>query len=148
MLMFSPDSFLMTIALPKLYFENAAGRVFEHPDGYVVFQYLPGERRFPDLQALLAQTRDLLDRQCWHRLLGDQRHMAPFTEEESTWIVNYWLAEARQGPKGLFGALLLAPDLFASLPLPQVTHEARAGALTYRLFDTEEKAARWLEHVG
>jgi hypothetical protein len=37
----------------SIYFENAAGRLLEHPDGYVYFQYRAGKRTFTDLQALL-----------------------------------------------------------------------------------------------
>lgn len=96
------------------------------------------------MQALLTHTRNLLTRNQWHRMLGDQREMAPFTDEESAWIVDHWLDPAQHGPKGIYGAVLLAPNVFAHLPNAQVMHEAKASALTYRLFDTEEAAVAWL----
>lgn len=132
----------------KLYFENPVGRVLEHPDGYVVFQYHAGKRKLSELQALLTHTRNLLVRNGWHRLLGDQRLMAPFTEEESAWIVDYWLDSSRQGPQGLYGAVLLAHDVFARLSNDQVMHEAKAAALTYRVFEREEAAVAWLRQLG
>jgi len=132
----------------KLYFENSAGRLLEHADGYVVFVYKPGKRNLSDLQALLAHTRNLLERNQWHRLLGDQRLMAPFTEEESAWIVDYWLDATRQRPGGIYGAVILANDVFARLSMDQVMLEARASALTYRLFDEEAKAVAWLRQVA
>jgi hypothetical protein len=135
-------------ATPKLYFENNAGRLLEHPEGFVVFEYKPGKRKLSDLQALLVHTRNLFDRNKWHRLLGDQRVMAPFTEEESAWIVDYWLDGTRQGPGGIYGAILLANDVFARLSMDQVMHEAKASALTYRLFDSEDKALAWLRQVA
>ena len=46
---------------PKLYFENTAGRLLEHPGGYVVLEYKPGKRKLSDLQALLAPVRNLLE---------------------------------------------------------------------------------------
>jgi hypothetical protein len=131
-----------------LYFENAAGRAFAHHSGFAVFQYLSGKRLFADLQARLARARHLLERNRWHRLLGDQRLMAPFTEEESTWIVEHWLDPARLGPKGLFCAVLLAHDVFACLSMSQVMYEAQASYMTYRLFETEEQAVLWLDQVG
>lgn len=139
---------MQSIITPKVYFENSVGRLLEHPDGYVVFEYKPGKRKLSDLQALLVHTRNLLERNVWHRMLGDQRLMAPFTEEESTWIVNYWLDATRQRPGGIYGAILLANDVFARLSMDQVMHEAKASALTYRLFDSEEKAATWLREVA
>lgn len=81
-------------------------------------------------------------------MLGDQRLMAPFTEEESAWIVNYWLDANRQRPGGLYGAVLLANDVFARLSMNQVMHEARASALTHRLFDSEANAVAWLREVA
>lgn len=132
----------------QLYFENNAGRLFEHIDGYVVFQYHAGKRTLADLQALLTHTSNLLDRNQWHRLLGDQRLMSPFTEEESTWITTYWLDGSRQRPGGIYGAIILAHDVFARLAMTQVMHEAKASALTYRLFESEEKAVAWLRQVA
>ncbi|MBC8085523.1 MAG: hypothetical protein H7Z21_20175 [Hymenobacter sp.] len=134
-------------ATPRLYFENSAGRVLEHPDGYVIFQYHPGPRTLHHLQALLTHTRNLLERNQWHRLLGDQRLMAPFTDEESAWIVDHWLDPSRQGPRGLYGAVLLAHDVFARLSNAQIMHDAKASALTYRVFDTEETAVAWLRQL-
>ncbi len=132
---------------PRLYFENPVGRLLEHPEGFAVFQYHPGKRKFADLQALLVHTRNLLERNQWHRMLGDQRLMAPFTEEESTWIVDYWLDATRQRPGGIYGAVILANDVFARLSMDQVMHEAKASALTYRLFDNEANAVAWLRQV-
>lgn len=74
---------MLTAFSPKLFFENPAGRLLEHPNGYVVFQYHPGKRKLSDLQTLLTHTHNLLDRNMWHRMLCDQRLMAPFTAEES-----------------------------------------------------------------
>lgn len=135
-------------ATPKLYFENSVGRLLEHPEGFVIFQYRPGKRQLSDLQALLTHTRNLLVRNDWHRMLGDQRQMAPFTEEESAWIVDYWLDASRQRPGGLRGAILLADDAFARLSMDQVMHEAKASVLSYRFFDAEDKAVAWLREVA
>ncbi len=131
----------------SLYFENAAGRLLEHPDQYVIFQYHPGKRKFTDLQALLTHTGILLRRNNWHKLLGDQRLMVPFTEEESKWIVEYWLTGPQQRAGGLYGAILVAHDVFARLSMSQIMHEAQAASLTYRLFENEKEAATWLRQL-
>ncbi|WP_426059243.1 hypothetical protein [Hymenobacter sp. B1770] len=133
---------------PRLYFENATGRLFEHPDGFVILQYKAGKRQFTELKALLTHTGNLLQRNHCNRLLGDQRLMTPYTEEESAWIVNYWLDSSRQAPGGIFGAVLLANDVFARLSNAQVMHDAKAAALTYRHFDKEENAMAWLRELS
>jgi hypothetical protein len=121
--------------------------LLEHPEGFAIFQYHPGKRKLSDLQALLTHTSNLLVRNNWNRLLGDQRLMAPFTEEESAWIVSYWLDNTRQSSGNIYGAILLAQDVFARLTMDQVMHEAQASVLTYRNFDDEGKAVAWLRQV-
>lgn len=135
---------------PKLplYFENAAAAVREHPAGYVVFEYKPGKRAFTDLQAVLQHLSNLLRRRDWHRILGDQRTMTPFTEQETAWIVDYWLDVTRQRPGGIYAAVLLAEDVFARLAATQLRHENKQAALTYRLFEDEAEAATWLGQLG
>jgi hypothetical protein len=71
-----------------IYFKNAAVTLREHPAGYVVFEYHTGKREFADFQAALTHTGNLLHRRDWNKILGDQRLMSPFTEEESTSAVS------------------------------------------------------------
>lgn len=132
----------------RLYFENPAGRVLEHPDGYAVFQYFPGERKLTDLQALLTHTGLLLKRHNWNQLLGDHRVMSHHTPAESEWIVEYWLDSSRYGEDGIYGAILLAQHEFAQVPADQADQELKAEALTYRLFDKEENAVAWLKQAS
>lgn len=127
----------------RLYFENTVGRIWEHPDGYALVQYHAGPRKFAHLQAFLTHTGRLLQLRGWHKILGDQRLMAPFTEEESRWIVEYWLSQDNQRGE-VQGAVLVPQDVFARLSLSNVMQEAKAAALTYRLFDNEADAAAWL----
>ena len=74
----------------KLFFDSI-GRLLEHPDGYVIFQYNAGPRKFHPLQTLLTPT--------------------PAT-------------------------------------CAQVIRDAKAAALTYRFFDTEEAAVTCLKQVA
>ncbi|GAB3242214.1 hypothetical protein GCM10027346_38260 [Hymenobacter seoulensis] len=114
----------------------------------MLFEYSPGPRVLSDLQALLTHTSVLLRRNNWNKLLGDQRQMSPYTPEESAWIVDYWLDSSRQRPEGIYGAVLLAQDVFARLTMSQVMGEAKASTLTYRVFDQEEDAVEWLKQLS
>ncbi|QIX61460.1 hypothetical protein FY528_11500 [Hymenobacter lutimineralis] len=69
--------------------------------------------------------------------------MTPFTEEESQWIVEYWLSEESRGQR-IYAAVLLDPAAFASIPAQVASQEATAAALTYRLFDQTDDAEAWL----
>jgi hypothetical protein len=137
-------SLLVSIATLPIYFENAVATLREHPDGYIVFEYHPGPRQFADFQAVLTHTGNLLRRKQWYKILGDQRLMAPFTEQETAWITSYWLDHSRHRPGGIYAAVLLANDVFARLAATQLRHETKAAALTYRLFEHEADAAAWL----
>jgi hypothetical protein len=127
----------------RIYFENPVGRVLEHSDGYALVQYHPGARKLSDLQAFLTHTSQLLRLRGWHKLLGDQRLMSPYTDEERAWIVDYWLSQANQGAS-VYGAVLVPQDVFARLAASNLLHDARAAALTYRTFDDEAAALTWL----
>jgi hypothetical protein len=81
----------------RVYFENPVGRLLEQSVGqYVVVEYHPGPRKLNELQAFLTHAGQLLSRQGWHKLLGDQRHMAPFTPEELEWVTGFWLTSAQR----------------------------------------------------
>lgn len=124
--------------------ENAAGRVLEHPAGYVVFAYKAGPRRLADLQALIDRTGQLLAARGWYLILGDQRLMAPLAPEESAWLASYWRTHTRQHPGPLFAAVVLAQDVFARLSTTQLRSEMRDANMTYRQFADEAAAEAWL----
>jgi hypothetical protein len=130
-------------ALP-IYFKNAAATLREHPDGYVLFEYQAGKRALTDFQAALTHTGNLLRLRGWYKIMGDQRLMSPFTEEETAWVMTYWLDQSRQRAGGIYAAVLLANDVFARLSATQLRHEAKASAMTYRLFEEETAAEQWL----
>jgi hypothetical protein len=143
----TPSQPLPFAGLP-VYFQNAVGRLLEHPAGYIVFQYNPGKRPMASFQALVAHTGLLLRRNRWHRILADQRLMTPFTNEESAWVQNYWLDPANQPPGGLFAAAVLANDVFARLATGLMRQEVQSPVLTYRVFDNEVSAVAWLHQIG
>ena len=137
---------MLTLSL-RLYFENPVGRILEHPDGYALIQYKAGPRQLDHLQAFLTHAGRLLQLRSWHRLLGDQRLMAPFNDDERSWITNYWLDRKANEAHALYGAVLLPHDVFARFSVSQIMQEAKAASLTYRLFQDPEEAEAWLRQL-
>jgi hypothetical protein len=132
----------------RLYFENPVGRLLEHPDGYALVQYTAAPRDFAVFQAFLTHTHHLLRRHGWHKMLADQRHMAPFTDEERHWIGQDWLARSASDGYALFGAIIIPTDVYAHLALDSVMSTIQQNsALTYRLFTTEQEATEWLRQL-
>ncbi|GAA3959436.1 hypothetical protein [Hymenobacter antarcticus] len=138
----------MTPASPRLYFENAVGRLYAHPDGYALLRFSPGKRKLSELQGLLSNMRSLLEFNRWHRFLTDQRLLAPLTPEEVAWIVDHWHDTAAQHPAGLYGAVVMAQDVFTRLAMGQIVQQANTASMHFRRFETEAEATAWLGQVG
>lgn len=135
----------MTLTTHSLYFENAVGCISEYANHYAVVQYKPGKRKFVDFQTFGAHLRGLLQRRNWHKVLSDQRVLAPFTEEERAWIRAQWHTSVVQ--QKVLVAVLLPQDVFARLATSLVMHDAHEGALVYRIFQNDAEAATWLRQA-
>ncbi len=129
---------------PRLTFENAAGQVLEHPAKYALLRYKPGPRTLPDLQALITHIGLLLQRKGWYCILGDQGLMAPFTPEQSAWLVAYWEGYTTRYSGRVYAAVVLAHDVFARLAVSQLRQDIAVAELTYRQFPDLSAAAAWL----
>ena len=144
----------MTIAAPRLYFENAVGRLSGHPDGYALIQFHPGPRTLSALQTLLTQVRRVLELHRWHRFLNDQRLLAhPYNPEEAAWIVEHWHNTAAEHPEGLYGAVVMSHNVFTRIVMGQIVQEANTAAtMHFRRFEAEAEAeaeaTAWLQQVG
>ncbi|WP_139252310.1 hypothetical protein [Hymenobacter psychrotolerans] len=111
-------------------------------------KYNAGKRQFEELQAFLTHASTLLHTCGWHKLLGDQRAMVAFTEEERLWINNNWLTDAHNKDKAIYAAILIAHDVFARLSMNLVMTQNKESSLTYRLFEDETAAAAWLQQLA
>ncbi|MCC3153978.1 hypothetical protein Q3A66_13560 [Hymenobacter sp. BT770] len=131
----------------RVYYENPIGRLLEHPHGFAVVQYNAGARDFTTFKAFLTHVSQLLRRHGWHKMLADQRDMAPFTEEERTWIGEFWLASSQSDGYELYGAVVIPSDVFARLSVNLVMNDSQHSALTYRLFEGEDEAEAWLRQL-
>jgi hypothetical protein len=138
----------MAVAAPRLYFENAVGRLYGHPDGYALVQFQPGSRTFSDLQTLLTQVRRLLELHRWNRFLNDQRLLDPYNPAEAAWIVSHWRNTAAEHPEGLYGAVVMSHNVFTRLVMGQIVQEANSASMHFRRFETEAEATAWLKQVG
>jgi hypothetical protein len=134
---------LLLSGLP-LYYQNAIGRLYEHPDGYAVVDYNAGKRKLSDYQAFLNHLEHLLKRRGWNKMLANQRLMEPFSDEERTWITEQWLVVSHALQREMIAAVLLPNDVFARLAMSTLMQGAREGALVYRVFNDAGEAAKWL----
>jgi hypothetical protein len=137
---------LLLAGLPLTY-QNSIGHLYEHPAGYVIIDYQPGIRERSDYQAFLHQLERLLQRRGWHKMLANQRRMAPFADVERTWLYEQWRTLSQTLQQEMVAAVLLPEDVFARLTMSTLMQGARAGALRYRIFTEAPAAAAWLDQV-
>lgn len=129
------------------FFENAAGQILAHADGYAVLRYLPGKRQPTDLATLLTHLGRLLLAHGWHSFLADNRHMTPLDPAEKEWFVQHWLGRGGQPvprPVPLYGCVVLPTEVVARLSITQMVGEADAATLLYRTFIDYAEAERYL----
>ncbi|TGD80275.1 hypothetical protein [Hymenobacter wooponensis] len=139
---------MLQLAGLPIYYENPIGRLYEHPDGYAIVDYKAGPRQLSTYQAFLNHLENLLKSRGWNKMLANQRLLSPFTDEERVWIREQWLVVSHALQREMIAAVLLPDDVFARLGMNQLMHEAREGALVYRVFNSAQEAAAWLLKVA
>jgi hypothetical protein len=127
-----------------VYFENAAGRIWTEPAGYLRLDYHPGRRSETELRALLTHLRQAMSRHGRGRVLINQRQMAGFGPEEERWMIEEWLPAAVQENGYRAGAVLVADDVFARLAMSNIAMATHHLGHTYRNFNQEAEAVAWL----
>jgi hypothetical protein len=138
---------MLPLAGLPLYYQNAIGRLYEHPEGYVVVDYNAGSRVKGEYVAFLQHLELLLVSRRWNKMLANQRLMAPFTQEELAWIKGQWLTVSHALQREMVAAVLLPNEVFARLAISYLLQDAREGALVYRVFNDAQAAATWLCQV-
>ncbi|MGI4835324.1 MAG: hypothetical protein ACRYFK_17875 [Janthinobacterium lividum] len=134
----------MALSTPFIHFENTAGQVLSHPNGYAILRYLPNRRQPTDLAHLLTALGQLLLRGGWHRFLADNRLMPPLSEAEKTWFVSQWLSRKIPRPAPLYGAVVLPTEVVARLSINQMLNEAHSATMVYRSFTEQSQAETYL----
>lgn len=128
----------------QLLVENRAGQVWASPAGFLRIVWGSQPRTLAESQALLQHVLHALQQRRWSRVLINQSQMLPFTSEEQQWIATTWLPAAVQAGGYRHGAVVVSPAVLVRLATAFVTTNVQGLPLTYRSFDTEEEAERWL----
>ncbi|NML65401.1 hypothetical protein HHL22_09315 [Hymenobacter sp. RP-2-7] len=134
----------MALSTPFIFFENTAGQVLSHPNGYAILRYLPNQRQPGELARLLTALGQLLLRGGWHRFLADNRQMPPLNEEEKAWFASQWLGHKVPRPAPLYGAVVLPTEVMARLSISQMLSAADTTTMVYRSFTEQSQAETYL----
>jgi hypothetical protein len=108
-----------------IYFENAVGRILEHPEGYAWVLYKETPRSITELRSLLTHLGHLLLRRQWRRILVDMHLIQPLSEPEKQFLIDEWYSRKIARPQQLCVAYIAARDAIARLSIHQIQPEAR-----------------------
>lgn len=133
----------MTAGPPAVLFTNPAGQLLADPAGFLRVAWGSQPRSSQATKALFEQILLQLRRQQWSRALINQVGMQPFTPADQQWIAYDWLPRAVQGGYR-HGALVVSADVLVRLATAYITTHVQGLPLTYRSFDSDADAVRWL----
>ncbi|UYZ61137.1 hypothetical protein [Hymenobacter latericus] len=126
-----------------IYFENALGRVVQHPR-YACLLWHAQPQAGTAFRLLLGELLAL----CHHQRLGlvytDHRGMPPVWVEECTWLVNRWLPQLATAVPSCRLAIVEDAETLSGAALRVALTHAHALALPVRCFEQEEPALHWL----
>jgi len=134
---------MSVVALP-IVFENTAGIIAAHADGYALVRYHPVTRRSHDLQGLLEYLGSFLITQGWERILCDARNMQALTNDEQRWVQEQWYPNNVLRPNQLSTAYLSAQGTVVHLTL----EETKPAAQDVRTFDNLKEAHTYLRSLS
>ncbi len=132
------------MASRSIYFENAAGRVWEEPLNYLRLDYYANPREEAVFRALLTHVLQAMIRRGGGRMLIDQRQMRPYSATERAWLVDEWLPRAIREAGYRYGAVVLAENAFARVSMTRLAMATRGLGNTYKTFENEAQAIEWL----
>lgn len=129
---------------PALLFTNRAGQLLADAAGFLRVRWGAEPRALTTTQELFEQVIKQLQQRRWSCVLINQVVMLPFTPAEQQWVATDWLPRAVREGGYRHGAVVVSPQVLVRLATAFVTTNVQGLPLTYRSFDEEPAAVRWL----
>ncbi|MBC6611763.1 hypothetical protein H8B15_12580 [Hymenobacter sp. BT507] len=131
------------VALP-IVFENTAGIIAAHSDGYALVRYHALTRRSNDLRNLLEYLGSFLVDRGWQRILCDARNMKALTLDEQRWIQEQWYSSNVMRPNQLSTVYLSEEDASVQLLLEEMAPVAQTPHTFSSLKEAQTYLAKYL----
>jgi hypothetical protein len=130
-------------AQETLYFQNAVGKLYYHPLGYVRLAWGPERVPLEMLQAYYEQALTLLLNTRTHKILSEHGQRVPLSAAAQSWITSSWIPRAMARAQVRHCAIVEGADPMHRLSTQSVVAASPAGFIFQR-FTTIEDAERWL----
>lgn len=135
---------LLSHAPETLFFQNAAGKVFYQPAGFVRLMWAPERAALEVIQAFYEQVLALLLSTAARKILSCHGQRAPLSGAAQEWLTGQWIPRAISQARVQYCAIVEGADPMHRLSTQSVVSAAPAG-LVFRRFSTTEEAENWLQ---
>ncbi|MGI4873655.1 MAG: hypothetical protein ACRYFX_21055 [Janthinobacterium lividum] len=126
-----------------LHFQNAIGKLFYQPAGYVRLAWGPDRVTLDVVQAYYEQALALLRRTDVRRILSDHGQRAPLAAATQEWLTTNWIPRAMRETHTQHCAIVEGADPMHRLSTQSVISLAPK-EFVFKRFDTVEQAEEWL----
>ncbi|MBF9140193.1 hypothetical protein [Hymenobacter properus] len=133
-------------AQESLFFQNAAGKVFHHPSGYVRLAWGPDRTALDVIKAFYEQVLALLLTSGARKILSDHGQRAPLPAAAQSWLTETWIPRAMSQARTRHCAIVEGADPLHRLSTQSVVSAAPNG-FVFQRFSTVEDAESWLRSV-
>ena len=135
---------LLPRAQETLYFQNAAGKLFYHPLGYVRLAWSAERLPLEDIKTYYEQVLALLMSTGSYKILSDHGQRVPLSDLAQQWLTRDWIPRALRLARTSYCAIVEGPAPVQRLSTQSVVSSAPAGMLFQR-FSIVEAAEVWLQ---
>ena len=136
---------LLPRAHETLYFQNAAGKLFYHPLGYVRLAWNAEHLPLEDIKTYYEQVLVLLMSTGSYKILSDHGQRVPLPVPVQQWLTEDWIPRIIRLARASYYAIVEGADPIHRLSTQTVVSSAPAGMLFQR-FSIVETAETWLRN--
>ena len=127
----------------KMFFQNAAGKLYYQPAGFVRLAWGAERTTLELIQAYYAQVLALLMSTGTQKILSDHGQRAPLSGPAQQWLTGTWIPQAIRQAGAQYCAIVEGADPMHRLSTQSVVSAAPAG-LQFRRFSDVDEAEAWL----
>ncbi|GAB3571679.1 hypothetical protein [Hymenobacter daeguensis] len=126
-----------------LYFQNAAGKLYYQPAGFVRLAWSAERAPLDALKAYYAQALALMLSTGTRKILSEHGQRPPLSGAAQEWLTSEWIPQAIREARARYCAIVEGSDPLHRLSTQSVV-SASPGGLIFQRFNAMEAAESWL----
>ena len=143
----SRPTFPLMPSLPRaqetLFFQNAAGKLFHHPAGFVRMAWNADRLPAEVIKAYYEQALTLMLTTGADKILSHHGQRAPLPGPVQQWLTENWIPRAISQARAYYCAIVEGADPMHRLSTQSVVSAAPVG-MVFKRFSALDEAERWL----